>query len=148
MSSVLSITGILMVYCYVSVVIAILVFIWSVVLWISNTLYTSKSFVLVFGCHIYLTLGSLCFKLYIGTAHYSMLRLLVFFLSTCLHVLLSLCDPGCNITSFRWTQPFGTLHLWLMLQFGHIIIVYLYHFQQLVPFYVNYTLQWQSCICF
>ena len=53
-------------------------------MWISNTLYTSKFFVLVFDCHTYLTLGSLCFILYIGTAHYSILHFLVFFLSTCL----------------------------------------------------------------
>ena len=62
-SSVLNITGILMVYCYVSIVIAIQFFVWSVMLWISNTLYTSKFFVLVFGCHIYFTLGNLCFSL-------------------------------------------------------------------------------------
>ena len=47
-------------------------------LWITNTLYTSKFFVLVFGCHIYFTLGSLCFSLYIGTAHYSILQFPVF----------------------------------------------------------------------
>ena len=40
---VLSITGILMVvYWYVSIIIALQVFVWSVVLWISDTLYTSK----------------------------------------------------------------------------------------------------------
>ena len=64
-----------MVYYYVRIVIAIQGFVWSVVLWISNTLYTSKFFALVFGCYIYLTLGSLCFSLYINTAHYSILQL-------------------------------------------------------------------------
>ena len=68
-----------MVHCYVSIVITMRFFVWTVVLWISNTLYASKFFVLVFGCHIYLTLGSLCFILYIGTAHYSILQFLVFF---------------------------------------------------------------------
>ena len=87
-SSVLSITGILLVYCYVSIVIPIQFLVWSVVLWISNTLYTSKFFVLVFGCHIYLTLGSLCFSLFIGTAHYSILQVSCICLSTCLHVCL------------------------------------------------------------
>ena len=77
-SSVLSITGILLVYCYVSIVIAMQFLVWSVAFWISNTLYTSKFFVLVVFCHIYLTLGSLCFSLYIGTAHYSILQFLVF----------------------------------------------------------------------
>ena len=77
-SSVLSITGILLVYCYVSIVIAMQFLVWSVAFWISNTLYTSKFFVLVFFCHIYLTLGSLCFSLYIGTAHYSILQFHVF----------------------------------------------------------------------
>ena len=78
-------------------------------------------FVLVFGCYIYLTLGSLCFSIDIGTAHYSILQFPVFFLSTCLHLLLVLCTPGCNITSFRWTQPCWALHLRLMLQLGQII---------------------------
>ena len=102
-SSVLNITGILMVYCYVSIVIAIQLFVWSVVSWISNTLYTSKSFVFVFSCHIHLTSGSLYFSLYIGTAHYRILQFLVFF-SFCLHDLLALYAPGCYITNFRWTQ--------------------------------------------
>ena len=124
--SVLSITGILMVvYWYVSIVIALQVFVWSVVLWISDTLYTSKFFFLVFGWHIYLTLGSLCFSLYIGTTHHSILQFLVFiyFSSTCLHVLLGLCAPGCNIISFRWTQTCWALHLRLMWQFGHVISI-------------------------
>ena len=91
----------MVVYCYDSNVIALQFFDWSVVLWISDTLYTSKFFVLVFGWHIYLTLGSLCFSLYIGTTHYSILQFLVFIYlsSTCLHVLLGLCAPGCNIIS-------------------------------------------------
>ena len=75
------------------------------------------------------------------TVFYSFL----YFLSTSLHVLLTLSTPSCNITSFRWSWA---LHLRLMLQFGHIIIVYLYHVQQLVPFDVTYALSWQSCICF
>ena len=61
-----------------SIVIATQLCVWSVVLWISNTLYSSKFFVLVFGCYIYLTLGSLCFSLYIGTAHYSIIQFSVF----------------------------------------------------------------------
>ena len=67
-----------MVYCYVNIVIATQFFVWSVGLWISNTRYTSKFFVLVFGCHIFFVLGSLCFSLYIGTAHYSILQFSVF----------------------------------------------------------------------
>ena len=124
--SVISITGILMVvYWYVSIVIALQVFVWSVVLWISDTLYTSKFFFLVFGWHIYLTLGSLCFSLYIGTTHYSILQFLVFIYlsSTCLHVLLALCAPGCDTISFRWTQPCWALHLRLIWQFGHVISI-------------------------
>ena len=35
--------------------------------------------------------------------------------------MLALCATGCNITSFRWTQPCRALHLRLMLQFGCII---------------------------
>ena len=124
---------ILMVYCYVSIVITIQYFVWSVVLWISNTLYTSKFFVLVFGCHTYLTLGSLCFILYIGTAHYSILHFLVFFLSTCL------------ATFFACIMCSRLQHYILqmnpaLLQFGHIINVYLYHVHQLVPFDINYSL--------
>ena len=34
--------------------------------------------VLVFGCHIYMTLGSFCFSLYIGTAFCSILQFPVF----------------------------------------------------------------------
>ena len=49
-------------------------------------------FVLVFGYHIYLTLRDLCFSLYIGTAHYSILQFPVFFYSLfymfCLHYVL------------------------------------------------------------
>ena len=55
------------------------VFFWSVVLWINNTLYTSKFFVLVFGYYTYLTLGRLPLSLYISAAHYSILQFLVFF---------------------------------------------------------------------
>ena len=91
-SSVLSITGILTVYCHVSIVIAIQFFFWSVVLWISNTLYTSKFFVLIFGYHSYLTLGRLPLSLYISAAHYSILQFLVFFCPLfymfCLHYVL------------------------------------------------------------
>ena len=75
---------------------------------------------MVFGCHIYLTLCGLCFSLYIATAHYSILQFHVC-LPPCKHVLLTLCAPGCNIKSFRWTQPCWALHLRLMLQFGYII---------------------------
>ena len=115
----------MVVYCYVSIVIALQFFDWSVVLWIGDTLYTNKFLVLVFGWHIYLTLGSLCFSLYIGTTHYSILQFLVFIYlsSTCLHVLLALCAPGCNIVRLRWTQPCWALHVRLMSQFGHIISI-------------------------
>ena len=89
-SSVLSITGISMVYCYVSIVIEIQFFVWSVVLGICNTLYTSNFFILVFGRRIYLTWGGLCFSLYIGTAYYSILQFPVFvlFYMVCLHYVL------------------------------------------------------------
>ena len=36
------------------------------------------SFVMVFSCHIYLTLRGLCFGLYNGTAHYSILKFPLF----------------------------------------------------------------------
>ena len=68
------------------------VFFWSVVLWINNTLYTSKFFVLVFGYYTYLTLGRLPLSLYISAAHYSILQFLVFFCPLfymfCLHYVL------------------------------------------------------------
>ena len=66
-------------------------------MWISNTLY-NNFFILVFGCYIYLTLSSLCFSLYIGTAHYSILEFFIFVYPV---PLLALLAPGCNITSFR-----------------------------------------------
>ena len=123
---------VLMVYCYVSIVITIQFFVWSVVLWIRNTLYTSKFFVLVFGCHIYLTLGSPCFILYIGTAHYSILQFCIS-LSTCLAAFFA-CIM-CSRLQHYILQMNPAL-----LQFGHIINVYLYHVHQLVPFDINYSL--------
>ena len=95
---------------------------------ISNTLYTSKFFVLVFGCHILLTLGSLCFSQYICTAHYSILQFPVFVhsLFTCF---------ACIMCSRFQHYKLNVIHM----QFGNII-VYLYYVQQLVPFDVNYTL--------
>ena len=120
-SSVLSITGILLVHCYVGIVVAIQFLVWSVVLWISDTLYISKFFCL--GLWLPYSFDIRWPVLY-PVHWYSSLQYFTVscvYLSICLHVLLVLCAPGCNITRFRWTQPCKALHFRLMLQFGHSI---------------------------
>ena len=124
-------------FCYVSIVIATVLS--GVLCWGLVTHFILVSFVLVFGCHIYLTLCGLCFSLYICTAHYSILQFPVFVYP----VVYMFCSHYVLQVATRWTQSCWALHLSLMLQFGYII-VYLCHAQQLVLFYVSYTLSWQQ----
>ena len=63
-------------FCYVSIIIATVLS--GVLCWGLVTHFILVSFVLVFGCHIYLTLCGLCFSLYICTAHHSILQFPVF----------------------------------------------------------------------
>ena len=98
------------------------------------------SFVLVFGCQIYLTLRDLCFSLYIDTSHYSILQFPLFVYPLvymfCLHyvfqvaILQALDGPSLvELSTWDWCCNLDTL----------LIIVYLYHVQQLVIFDENYT---------
>ena len=99
---------------------------------ISNTLYTSK-FVLVFGCQIYLTLCGLCFSLYICTAHHSILQFPVFVYPVaymfCLHYVLQVAT----------LQDLDGPSLVELSTLDTLLIVYLFHVQQLVPFDVSHT---------
>ena len=91
---------------------------------ISNILHTSKS------CHClwwlpYLSniLYGLCFSLYIGAAHYSILQFRVFVYPLaymfCLHYVLQV--ASLQALDGPTSQPCWALHLRIMLQFGYII---------------------------
>ena len=91
------------------------------------------SWSLVFGCHIYLTLGSLCFSLYIGTAHCSILQFPVFLYLLvymfCLHYVLQVAT----------LQALDGPSLVELSNLDTLLITYLCHVQQLVLFDVSYT---------
>ena len=97
------------------------------------------NFVLVFGCPIYLTLRSLCFCLYIGTAHYSILQFPVFVYPLvymfCSHYVLQVAtlqalDGPSLVELSTWDK---------CCNLDTLLIVYLCHVQQLVLFDVSYT---------
>ena len=96
---------------YVSIFIATVLS--GVLCWGLITHFILVRFVLVFDCHICLTLCGLYFSLYICTAHYSILQFPVFVYPLvymfCSHYVL-------QVATFRWAQPCPP-----MLQFGYII---------------------------
>ena len=119
-------------FCYVTIIIATVLS--GVLCWGLVSHFILVSFLFVFGCHIYLTLHGMCWYC---SLHYFTVSCIC--LTTCLHVLLALCAPGCNITSFRWTQPCWALHLRLMLQFGYIINCLSLPCSAVSSFWLSYT---------
>ena len=105
----------------------------GVLCWGLVTHFILVSFVFVFGCHIYVTLHGMCFSLYIGTAHYSILQFPVFVY------------PLVNMFCSHYVLQVATLQaldgpsLVELSNLDTLLITYLCHVQQLVLFDVSYT---------
>ena len=109
-------------------------------LWISNTLYTSKFCFGLWLSYLFDTVSNwfdLCFTCTLVQLIRVFYRFLYLF-AQFLHILLVLSSPGCNITSLRWIQPW-VLHLRVMLQFGHIVNYLSTPWSAVSPFDLNYT---------